>query len=67
MLSVAAAAGNEIVFQVVSNTAGLGINGVGAEIGQVAVKSGGFFFGCGAEQSLLFKAQKAGGQPCGQS
>jgi hypothetical protein len=54
----AAAAGNEIVFQVVSNSAGLGINGVGAEIGQVAVKSGGFFFGCGAEQSFCLKRKR---------
>src|SRR5260221_9421748 len=43
----AAAAGNEIVFQVVGDGAGLGIDSVGAEIGGIAFKSGGFFFGCG--------------------
>ncbi len=48
----AAAAGNEIVFQVVGDGAGLGIDGIGAEIRRIAFKSGGFFFGCGGEKAL---------------
>ncbi len=48
----AAAAGNEIVFQVVGDGAGLGIDGIGAEIGRIAFKSGGFFFGGGGEKAL---------------
>src|SRR6266853_6287808 len=48
----AGTAGNETVFQVVSDGAGLGIDSVGAEIGGIAFKSGGFFFGCGGEKAL---------------
>jgi hypothetical protein len=47
----ALAAGNEIVFEVVGDGAGLGINGEGAEIGGVTVKGSGFFFGCGGERT----------------
>src|SRR5258706_4550100 len=47
----AAAAGNEIVFQVVGDGAGLGIDSVSAEIGRIAFKSGGFFFGCGGGEN----------------
>src|SRR6266852_3288416 len=45
-------AGDEIVFEVVGDSAGLGIDGVGAEIGGVGVKGGGFFFGGSGEQSF---------------
>src|SRR5258708_21492925 len=48
----ALAAGNEIVFQVVGDGAGVGVDGESAEIGGIAVKGGGFFFGCGGEKAL---------------
>ena|SRR6266568_470719 len=48
----AAAAGDEIVFQAVGDSAGLGIDSVGAEIGGIAFKGGCFFFGCRGEQSF---------------
>ena len=48
----APAAGNEIVFQVVADRGGLGIDGVGTEIGGVTFKGGRFFFGCGGEHAF---------------
>ena len=54
----ALAAGNETVFEVVGDRSRFGINGESAEIGGVAVKGSGFFFGSGGQQSCCIGRER---------